>query len=167
MLRRFTLLLPALTLVFAGCVVTTYEGPTEPPDAPAPAYPISTGSSESESVATAAPRPDEPKQVSASHVLVQWRGSMRAPPDIIRSKEEARQRAEDVLEKARAGEDFAALAAKFSDEPRAAERGGALGSFERDAMVKPFADAAFALKPGEVSEVVETVFGFHVIKRTE
>ncbi len=151
----------------SGCVITTYEGQGEPPRSPAPPLYEPTSPSEGSPSTGAAPAEDEPESIAASHILIQYRGSMRAPPDVIRSKEEARERAADVLARARAGEDFAELAAEYSEEPGAAERGGALGRFPRSAMVKPFADAAFALEPGGVSEVVETVFGFHIIKRTE
>jgi len=100
-------------------------------------------------------------------VLIQYKGSMRADPKVTRSKEEAKKLASEVMAKAKKGQDFAGLARQYSDEPGAKDRAGSLGKFARQAMVKPFADAAFALKPGEISEVVETQFGFHVIKRTE
>jgi NIMA-interacting peptidyl-prolyl cis-trans isomerase 1 len=116
--------------------------------------------------APAAPAAEEPK-VAASHVLIQYKGSMRAGAQITRSKEEAKKLASEVLAKAKKGQDFAGLAKQYSDEPGAKDRAGNLGKFTRTTMVKPFADAAFALKPGDVSELVETDFGFHVIKRTE
>ena len=85
----------------------------------------------------------------------------------------ARGEAEGVLKRARGGENFEELAKEFSDEPGAKTSGGELPWFGRatpgqpGGMVKPFEDAAFALKDGEVSDIVETDFGFHVIKRTE
>ncbi len=124
----------------------------EPPEPPAPPG--------------AAPT-DGPAEVTASHVLVMHRDSQRRPDSVTRSREEARVRAEDVLRRARAGEDFAQLARTYSDEPGAATSGGSLGSFGRRAMHPAFERAAFALQPGHVSDIVETPFGFHVIRRTE
>jgi hypothetical protein len=77
----------------------------------------------------------------------------------------ARQKAEDVLKRARAGEDFDKLAKENSDEPGAKESGGDLGWFGRGRMVKAFEDAVFALKDNEISDIVESQFGFHIIQR--
>jgi parvulin-like peptidyl-prolyl isomerase len=77
----------------------------------------------------------------------------------------SRQKAEDILKRVRAGEDFDKLAKENSDEPGAKESGGDLGWFGRGRMVKPFEDAAFALKDNEISDIVESPFGFHIIQR--
>jgi hypothetical protein len=82
-------------------------------------------------------------------------------------KEELRKKAEGILARVRAREDFATLAKESSEDPGSAPKGGDLGTFGRGQMVPPFEQAAFALKPGEVSGVVETPFGFHIIKVTE
>lgn len=75
-----------------------------------------------------------------------------------------KKQAEELLVKLQGGADFIAIAKEFSIEPGAKDSGGDLGFFAKGAMVKPFEDAAFALKPGEISSVVETEFGFHIIK---
>lgn len=99
-----------------------------------------------------------PEQVRASHILFKTG----------EGKDDAAQRkaAEDVLAKAKAGEDFAALAKQYSEDS-SASNGGDLGLFAREAMVKEFSDAAFALQPGEISDIVQSQFGFHIIKTTE
>jgi parvulin-like peptidyl-prolyl isomerase len=78
-----------------------------------------------------------------------------------------RSKAEDVLKRARAGEDFAKLAKEFSSDPGNKDKGGDLGWFGKGAMVPAFEEAAFKLKPGEISDLVETPFGLHIIKLEE
>jgi parvulin-like peptidyl-prolyl isomerase len=109
----------------------------------------------------------EPDSIRARHVLVMHVDSKAKPEGVLRSKEQALARARECLLKVRSGADFSAMVAEYSDEPGAAERGGDLGMFKRATMVKAFSDAAFELRVGEISEVVETAYGFHIIKRTE
>jgi hypothetical protein len=157
-------LLYVFLCVLPGCVVTTFEGPGDPPRVAAPPaleQPSAIAS------ALSPERSDEPREISARHLLVAYLGALRASPSITRTKPEARARAEAALARARAGEDFDALIKEYSDEPGAAERGGALGRFTRGMMVRAFENAAFVLAPGEISDVIETQFGFHVIQRVE
>lgn len=109
----------------------------------------------------------EPKSIGAKHVLVMHNDSERKPSNVSRTREEARARAEEALKKARAGEKFDDLVTTYSDEPGADERAGDLGVFTKKDMVKAFSDVAFQLNVGEVSDIVETPFGFHIIQRTE
>jgi parvulin-like peptidyl-prolyl isomerase len=109
----------------------------------------------------------QPSQVGARHILVMHDESLAKPENVNRTKAEARRRAQEALLKIRGGANFEEMVKEYTDEPGGAERHGDLGIFDRSTMVKPFADAAFSLKVGEVSEVVETKYGFHVIKRTE
>ncbi len=109
----------------------------------------------------------KPAKVGARHVLIQWMNSERAAASVVRTREQARKVAEEVLRRARAGEDFSRLAVEYSDEPNAAARGGSLGLFGRGQMVKQFDEVVFSLKVGQISDIVETGFGFHVIQRTE
>lgn len=98
------------------------------------------------------------EQRQASHILIT---AGQDPKERAAAKKKAEEVRKEVLKTPDA---FAELAKKHSQDTGSAERGGDLGSFGRGAMVQPFEDAVFKLKPGEVSEVVETEFGFHVIK---
>jgi peptidyl-prolyl cis-trans isomerase D len=98
----------------------------------------------------------------ASHILVKAEKDMPAA-----ERQKARAKADGLLEQLRKSPgDFAELARKNSDDPGSAERGGDLDYFGRGAMVKPFEDAVFAMKSGEISNVVESDFGFHIIQLT-
>jgi peptidyl-prolyl cis-trans isomerase C len=83
------------------------------------------------------------------------------------TKDEARKKSQDLLDRARKGEDFAKLAKENSDDPGSKDKGGEYDFFGHGRMVPEFEKAAFALKPGEISDLVETEFGFHIIKLEE
>ncbi len=102
------------------------------------------------------------EQRRASHILI----GVDAGAD-AKTRDAARTRASKLLAEVRAGKDFALLASANSTDTGSAAQGGDLGLFGRGVMVKPFEDAVFALKPGQVSDLVETDFGFHIIKLTE
>jgi len=103
----------------------------------------------------------QPESLRASHILIRVDESADAA-----TKQKAKARIESILKRARAGEDFAKLAKENSADGSAAQ-GGDLGFFPRGQMVPAFDEAAFALKPGEISGVVTTQFGYHIIKAVE
>ncbi len=150
----------------------TQTAPTPPPSV-STSVPLTSGPT-STSAAPASPAPaataeetTPPKKISARHVLVQWMGTDRAGKSVLRSREQALALIEEVQRRAKAGEDLGRLANEYSDEPNAGARGGSLGRFGRGQMVGAFEIAAFKLKVGEISDIVETPFGFHIIQRTE
>jgi peptidyl-prolyl cis-trans isomerase C len=103
----------------------------------------------------------QPGRVKASHILIKV-----DPEADALQKAEAQKKIDVVKQKLDQGEDFAALAKEYSEGP-SGPKGGDLGYFTRGQMVKPFEDAAFAMKPGDVSGMVETRFGYHLIKVTD
>ena len=99
-----------------------------------------------------------PEQVRASHILLKTEGKDEAA---VKAKAEA------LLKQAKSGADFAALAKKNSEDEGSAAQGGDLDYFGRGRMAKEFEDAAFSLPPGQISDVVKSPFGFHIIKVTD
>lgn len=145
------------------------------------AAPVAPAPDEHEHAAAAAPAPapkptprpaqsaQAPREMfGAKHLLVMYKGSRRAPPTIERTKEEAQARATEAMKKAKADPSkFADIVKEYSDEPGADKRGGDLGKFPKGAMVPEFQAGLEKIKVGEVSDLVETPFGFHVILRTQ
>lgn len=112
--------------------------------------------------------PQAPREMfAAKHLLVMYKGGRRAPENVTRTKDEAKARATEAQKKAKDGKiKFEELVKEYSDEPKAGERGGDLGSFPKGSMVPEFQAGLEKIKVGEISDVVETPFGFHVILRT-
>lgn len=109
---------------------------------------------------------EEPEMVRASHVLIAT-SDLKAGTEMTAEQKTAKRKvAEDVLKRARAGEDFAKLAKEFSDDPGSKDKGGEY-TFPKGQMVPEFETAAFSLKPNEVSDIVTTKFGYHIIKLSE
>ncbi|WP_437744014.1 thioredoxin domain-containing protein [Sorangium sp. So ce1504] len=126
---------------------------------PAPAQPGAAQPAPAQPPATAG-------QMGAKHLLIMYAGSRRAPARVVRTRDEARALAEQVLKRAQQGARFEDLAAQYSDEPGAAARGGDLGTFSKGMMVPEFEQAVEKVAVGALSGVVETPFGFHIILRT-
>ena len=103
-----------------------------------------------------------PEQIRVRHILITWK-PMGKPDDRAYIHEQMA----PILERAREGEDFAALAREFSDDYATKQVGGDTGFFHRGQMAPTFEAAAFALEPGEISDIVETPFGVHIIKLEE
>lgn len=103
-------------------------------------------------------------EINASHILVSFAGATNSTSTV--SKEEARKKLEEIRKQVTA-KNFSEMAKKYSQEPGAAEGAGALGWFAKGAMVPAFEDAAFKLKKGEISDIVETQFGYHLIYKSD
>jgi len=104
----------------------------------------------------------QPESVRASHILIAFPEGADAA-----AKAQAKAKAQKVLKDVKAGKDFAALAREHSQDPGSAQNGGDLGFFPQGQMVGPFNDVAFTLKPGATSDLVETQFGYHIIRVAE
>ncbi|MCA9609363.1 MAG: peptidylprolyl isomerase [Myxococcales bacterium] len=107
-----------------------------------------------------------PTTIGARHILIQFQGASQAPATVTRSRDEALALAHQVAALARDGGDWVALHREHSDEPNSPE-GGDLGVFGHGQMVPSFERAAFRLEVNQISEPVESQYGFHIIQRTE
>jgi parvulin-like peptidyl-prolyl isomerase len=121
--------------------------------------------------------PEEFEEVRARHILISTSPEPEAPPSgtdkdkkdadkkpKTLTKDDAKKKAQAILDRVKKGEDFAKLAEENSADPSSKVKGGDLGYFTKGAMVAEFDKVAFSLKPGEVSDLVETQFGYHIIK---
>lgn len=104
-----------------------------------------------------------PEMVRARHILLKT-GKAASSAETIIERSRAKEKADALLARIKAGEDFARLAAENSDDTASKSKGGDLGFFPRGKMAAPFEAKAFAMKIGELSDVVETNYGFHIIK---
>jgi peptidyl-prolyl cis-trans isomerase NIMA-interacting 1 len=110
---------------------------------------------------------DESPSIAVKHILIKHAFAKNADRAVKRSREEACLRALEAHDKIRAGAEFGAVVREYSEEPGAAASEGSIGFVDRGDLSPPFADAAFRLDVEELSDVVETEYGFHVILRTE
>jgi peptidyl-prolyl cis-trans isomerase SurA len=148
------------------------EAAPAPPPAAAPAQeaapPTPTAVAMPEPPADDGPRDvpaGAPERISARHLVIAYKDSAAADPALRRTRAEARAQAEAALARAQAGEPLEDLARELSDGP-SAPRGGDLGAFAQGVMDPRFEAAAFRLEVGQLSGIVETPFGFHIIERT-
>ncbi|MEK7707615.1 MAG: peptidylprolyl isomerase [Verrucomicrobiota bacterium] len=109
---------------------------------------------------------EEPEKVRASHILLSTLDSATRQPLSDDKKSAKRKQAEDLLKRARAGEDFAKLAQEYSEDPGSKDKGGEY-TFPRGAMVPEFEAAAFSLNTNQISDIVTTQFGYHIIRLSE
>ena len=110
---------------------------------------------------------EQPEMVRASHILLMTQDPTTHEPLSADKKAEKKKEMEDILKQAKApGADFAALAKKYSEDPGSKDKGGEY-TFPKGRMVKEFEDTAFSMKPGEISGIVETTYGYHIIKLSE
>jgi hypothetical protein len=178
LLRTASLLL--LSALGAGCGSAPPPAPAAPAapapaaEAPAPAEAAPAGP-DAEAVerclatanASRARFSGEPAKITVKHVLVKHKASKNADAAITRSRGEACLRAIEARDKMRDGAEWGEVVKQLSDEPGAATRDGSIGEVERKDLAKPFADAAFELSVNQLSDVVETESGFHVIFRSK
>ena len=150
--KRVSVLMPSLIVAVLSQGCSSGENPLPVESAAAPAQ------------AQTSPERNEPKRVAIRHVLIAHKDAELRATLVGRSRETAKALASEIRQSILEGEDMAMLARKHSNDP-SASRGGFLGASERGAWVEAFEDAAFGLEVDGVSKLVETDYGFHIIRR--
>lgn len=156
-------------VLFALQLVGCDGNKAPPPAASATAAPSASAPASAAAPASSAATPVLPEReiAGAAQILVTWKGADLAPKTVTRTKEAARKIAEEAAAKIKKDKmPFEEAAKKYSDDEGSKNIGGAIGNFEKNAMPEAFSKATFAMKVGEISDVVETPRGYHVIKRT-
>lgn len=161
---RFAPLALSAVAIVVACATPPAETPEVPPGAADSASPGARCVADASAALGAVT--DEPREIEVAHVLVKWSGADRADASIARDREEACLRAVEALQALKNGESFEDVVATYSDEAGAETRGGVIGEVSREDVAAAFADAAFRLEVGQVSHVVESPFGFHLILRS-
>lgn len=108
-------------------------------------------------------RTEGAEEMKASHILIQYKGALRAEPTVTRTKEQAKDVIASIAQRLQKGERFETIASKESDGD-SRKTAGSIGTLSRGAMPEAFENTAFSLKQGSTSEVVETPYGFHIIR---
>lgn len=157
---------PVLLVLLLACA----EEPAATP-ATAPAEATPPVETPAQTPTSASPTTEGPRvpaaagaRMAASHILVSWRGAVGARPNVTRDQAEAKTRAEEALALVKGGKSFAEVAKGWSDDSTG-PRGGSLGGFGRGTYVEAFENTVSSLGVGEVSGLVETQFGYHIIRR--
>jgi peptidyl-prolyl cis-trans isomerase SurA len=107
------------------------------------------------------------RRIQVRHILVTYTGAVRAKPGLNRTKEQARAKIEKISDQLIEGGSFEEIAKASSDDVATSAQGGMIGELRSGLTVPTFESAAFALEPGEISPIIETVFGYHVIQRVK
>ena len=169
--RALLSLVIAALLTSAGCQCGEGATPSPVASSSAPGSAAASSSAPPAVSSASAPAPvvsAPPREIAgAAQVLVAYKGAELAPKGVTRAKADAKRIAEEALKKIKKDSvAFEDVAKKYSDDEGSKNAGGAIGNFERNAMPEAFSKATFDLKVGEISDVVETPRGFHIIKRT-
>lgn len=143
------------------CILALFSCKTEPESEAIPPTAPATPPVVAEENTASAPQLD---RVAIRHILIAHSESQQSSGLVGRNKVQAKSLAKEIRERLLQGESMTELAKKYSNDP-SASRGGFLGASERGAWVKPFEDEAFSLKVDQISKVVETPYGFHVLRR--